>query len=701
MMKITMHKENYLSPKTITLPMLLESIRSGKYAKSVQDFRQSLDEYYSPEMYPEKKKPAIVIFSGTFRKEGHTFTFRNYTGIILLEVNHLAGQDEVRQVRQKASESLQTLAAFEGLSGRSVKILIRFTLPDGSLPADRDRTERFHAHAYHRAVDYYRMQLGREITLKTPIPERGCRLSYDPNLYYNPEAAVVTMEQPLQMPVETTWKEQLLQQTNPLDRLLPGWEQDKQYSFLFHTALRKTLDERDISRSDDDPETILVSLAENCFQSGLPEEETVKRARMYSEWGSSETQVRAIIGNTYRTGKNFGNKINIPPMQRMALQMEEFMRRRYDIRRNVMKNEVEYRERASIPFRFLPVTEEALNSFSLQSHKEGLDFWDRDIKRYVRSHHIPPYNPIDDYLENLPEWDGTDHIRMLADTIPTANSFWREGFYRWFLGMVAQWQQYNRRHGNSVVPLLVGSQATGKSTWCRNILPPELRDYYTDSLDLGNKRNAELALNRFALINLDEFDSIPIGKQPFLKHLVQKPEIHLRRPHKSSIEVLPRYATFIATCNNFDLLSDPTGNRRYLCVEVDNGIDYHTPIHYGQLYAQAKTALRKGERYWLNNEDEKILNESNAAFEQLHPEEQYLLRLFRPASIDESQGQWLSPIEILRYIQDQGKIKSSHTTITFFGRILRKHRFPRKHTSTGNVYKVEYLALNEAAGVGK
>ena len=111
-------------------------------------------------------------------------------------------------------------------------------------------------------------------------------------------------------------------------------------------------------------------------------------------------------------------------------------------------------------------------------------------------------------------------------------------------------------HANSSLPLLVGPQGCGKSTWCRNLLPPSLRMYYTDSIDFSNKRDAELMLTRFALINIDEFDSVSSAYQSFLKNVLQKPVVNARQPYKRSIQALHRYASFIATCNNYDLLTD-------------------------------------------------------------------------------------------------------------------------------------------------
>ena len=162
-------------------------------------------------------------------------------------------------------------------------------------------------------------------------------------------------------------------------------------------------------------------------------------------------------------------------------------------------------------------------------------------------------------------------------------------------------------YANSTSPILVGAQGTHKSTFCREMIPPALRAYYTDSIDFSQKRDAELYLNRFALINIDEFDQITLTQQGFLKHILQKPVVNLRKPHGRSVLELQRYASFIGTSNQKDLLTDPSGSRRFICIEVTGNIDTTQPIDYEQLYAQAMHEISHGERYWFNSEDEQIM----------------------------------------------------------------------------------------------
>ena len=199
-------------------------------------------------------------------------------------------------------------------------------------------------------------------------------------------------------------------------------------------------------------------------------------------------------------------------------------------------------------------------------------------------------------------------------------------FHRCFLNKVAHWRGYDKQHANSTSPLLVGAQGTRKSTFCRDLIPPELRGYYTDSIDFGRKRDAEMYLNRFALINIDEFDQVTLTQQGFLKHILQKPVVNLRKPYGNSIQELRRYASFIGTSNQKDLLTDPSGSRRFICIEVTDTIDTTRPIDYGQLYAQAMYEIYHGERYWFDDEDEAVMTESNQEFEQTPPMVQLFYR---------------------------------------------------------------------------
>jgi predicted P-loop ATPase len=347
----------------------------------------------------------------------------------------------------------------------------------------------------------------------------------------------------------------------------------------------------------------------------------------------------------------------------------------------------EYRELRSMKLDFEPLTERIVNGMAIRAHKEGIPVWDKDISRFLKSDFVKTFAPLENYLSHLPRWDGRDRIRALASTVPTRHKQWNDLFYKWFLSMVAHWREENREHANSISPLLIGSQGCGKSTWCANLLPPELRDYYTDSLDLSSKRKAELCLTRFGLINFDEFDSISVSQQAYLKHILQKAVVKTAAPYQSTVQSMRRYASFIGTSNNSDLLNDPTGSRRFLCVEIDGDINFRKPVNYPQLYAQAVHALLHDEVYWFTRQEEQQTTKRNMAFQKMDIEEQLFLRYFDTPDADE-EGEWMMAIEIFGTIRDLSRIGLGNKRCNMFGRILKKHCRVTKSCSQGTLYWV-------------
>ena len=154
-----------------------------------------------------------------------------------------------------------------------------------------------------------------------------------------------------------------------------------------------------------------------------------------------------------------------------------------------------------------------------------------------------------------------------------------------------------------MIPLLVSEeQGVRKSTFCRMLLPPELRNYYTDKFELAGDERLELALSRFALVNLDEFDRYNKLHNAKLKNLVQLGTMQARRPYAAGFSKMARVASFIGTSNRFDLLTDPTGSRRFYCQEVKHVIDCDTPLDYAQLYAQLLHEVQSGEITYSSSE---------------------------------------------------------------------------------------------------
>jgi len=687
-------KDGNMTLSTMDLDTFLQKIKTETKTKPISTYREQLRYTLPDKRCGEANRLPQVIPAAEFRKTDGVRQMKAYNGIVELTVGPLSGKAEVALVKRRAWEQPQTRLVFTGSSGRTVKIWTTFTRPDNSLPRKQEEAETFHAHAYRLAVKCYQPQLPFDILLKEPKLEQYSRLSFDPEALYRPDSAQFYLVQPASMPDEPTYRETVQGEKSPLTRALPGYEAEEAVIMLFEAAVQKTFTELAEAESKsetpigEDLQPIVTRLAENCFRSGIPEEETVKRTSFHYYFRQKEALIRQTVRSVYQECKGFNTQCSLSKEQRLAIQTDEFMKRRYDFRYNTQVGEVEFRERHSFRFRFSPIDKRALNSIALDAQSEGIPLWDRDISRYIYSNRVPVFNPLEDYLYNLPRWDGQDRIRALAQTVPCRNPHWAELFHRWFLNMVAHWRgSVDKKYANSVSPLLVGAQGTRKSTFCRIIVPLEIRAYYTDSIDFSRKRDAELSLNRFALINIDEFDQISMTQQGFLKHILQKPVVNVRKPYGNAVLEMRRYASFIATSNQKDLLTDPSGSRRFICIEVTGVIDTTRPIDYSQLYAQAMYELDHGERYWFDQSDERIMTENNHDFEQIPPEEQLFYRYFRIAKNDE-EGEWLSSAEILNRIRRYSAIPLSTKKVNVFGRILQKHEIPSKRTRFGTLYHV-------------
>lgn len=364
----------------------------------------------------------------------------------------------------------------------------------------------------------------------------------------------------------------------------------------------------------------------------------------------------------------------------------------FQFRYNTVMGYTEYMSPYADPADWTPVTERALNTITNYLISSGLPVWDRDVRRYVFSHDVPDYNPVQDYLHQLEgRWDGRDRIRALARCVPTDTPRqWTAWFHRWFLAMVAQWQGGEKQYGNAIVPLLISPQGMRKSTFCRSLLPPELRKWgYSDNLSLADERKVHLAMSQLLLINLDEFNRISAHKQAgMLKNLVQLPTVMVLRPYARHLEEAPRLASFIATTNMTQVLADISGSRRFVGVQLTGPIRIPRHIDYEQLYAQAVAELNRGARYWFTDAETKRVMEHNERFQIPTDAEAYFLEHFTvPTSKDE--GQWLSAAAIIEHIKKNAHSSFQAPTVAKMGRILScipglEHR----HTAYGERYRV-------------
>ena len=369
----------------------------------------------------------------------------------------------------------------------------------------------------------------------------------------------------------------------------------------------------------------------------------------------------------------------------------DFLAEPYEFRFKVLTEPPEFRSKSDKGNGiFRPATERDLNAICLEAHRHGIDCWDRDVARMVHSADVREYHPFRLYFQRLPTWDGRDRLHDLATRV-SDSPLWIQTFHRWMLGLAAQWAGLSDGlHAHSTAPLLVSDeQGLGKSTFCRALLPPQLQAYYTDSVDLARPDKVERQLTEMGLLNLDEFDRIPEKKHPLLKNLMQLSALNLRKAYRRHSQALPRIASFIGTSNSRELLSDPSGSRRFICVLVEHPVDC-TGIDHAQIYAQLKAELENGERYWFSHGEENALRLHNAAFYRICPAEEVLCRHYRAAHPSEKVRP-LSLPEIFARLRRLEPGAMAGVTLPKLAQALVATGVQKVHTHYGNRYKVMEL----------
>ena len=394
----------------------------------------------------------------------------------------------------------------------------------------------------------------------------------------------------------------------------------------------------------------------------------------------------AIVDNSEENVDKDGKELSDNIMRMIG-----FLCKKYDFRYNSVMKFTEYRPKDKDYWGYQPVDTRVQKRMTLEVQLANIRVSIKDVRNYLESDLLSTYNPVEDFLFKCAgKWDGKDYIRALARTVPTDNPYWEDWFYTWFLAMVNQWRSYShRKYGNSVAPLLISKQGYNKSTFCRSLVPPELQWGYNDNLVLSEKRQVLQAMCQALLLNLDEFNQIsPQVQQGFLKNIIQLPSVKMKPPYGSHVQEFPRMASFIATSNMEDILSDPSGNRRFLGVELTGPIDVSQLPNYEQLYAQALAALQAGEKTYFDAEQTKLIMASNRKFEVISPVDQYF-NLYFDLTDDAKQGEYLTAAEIFQELKSHIGSSVKLSNLICFGRKLSQMpSIHRKRFNDGMRYLV-------------
>lgn len=627
-MKITVFKIQKDRTKTYRrhyIQDVINTLRDSKYINLIKNFRADYPLYQREGSI--KRKELIdyalrdlpnIIFSTECEKKNGKERILAYNPLLMLTISNLHSTETAKNLRNRAGVLPYTRLAFIGADGVSMNIVCEIkplaTTDDNPIP--------FLHRAYKMLSRIYSDFLRVSIDKTDDIITESCRMSYDPDLYHNPHSTSYPVDMQLNTP-ELTSDMPICAPIQVIDR-----DDRNKWRRIYIDNLRKAQNEA-FNAPDQSFETLLL-LARYCHETNMPQALAEGFTIRNGEYCDMPTLVRDTFATEYETEvrKAYPEK-HLNQTAKLMMRTQQFMNTHFRMRRNVLNGAVEYRNNDGSDFEYHLLTKEAMNTMTHMALASGLNTWDKDLNRYINSHFIPSYDPVNEWLSNLPAWDGKDRVTAIARRVPTDTLDWEHNFHVWMRSMVAQWMGRDDQHGNAIAPILIGGQNTGKTSFCRILLPEHLMYYYNDSIDFKDDRGVFLALSSFALINIDEFDSLTKRQQPLMKFILSKADVKYRAAYKTFIEQHKRYASFIGTTNNLQPLNDPTGSRRFICVHVTGVIDHTTPIDYDQLYAQLREEVIRGERYWFTKEEGDRITMLNQQFHCIQDLETMIKALYR------------------------------------------------------------------------
>lgn len=686
----TIFQDFYRVIAEMTEEEIVSATSNGTYRETVEDVRRIFAEQGEKAANEKKIELPEITFSANYRGGRSNATLVKYLGYIVVDIDHQT-QEALARILALAKKCAHTRIAFISPKGMGLKIVVRVCRTDGTLPETIQEIEDFHHAAYHKIASFYAQLCGVEVDTSGQDVSRTCLFSYDPDIYFNPDATAVIVEQPpmffksqKKKRASGKKKKTTAPDNNPLT------EQVALNYHSSHASLMVTLNyyhNKSEKYVTGNRNNYLHCLACMYNRYGVPQEEAAAFIKsQFTDLPADEMD--ALIGSAYGHNEEFDTR-KLNSTQKRMLQIEQHIKENYDTRYNEVLHIMEYRRRKTDteqpePFHILDEMME--NSIWMEMNELGYSCTVKTIQNLIYSDFSITYHPIREYLDSLPEWDGTDYIGILANSVHTSHQkFWVECLERYLVGMCAAATQDDVVN-HTVLLLCSEIQNIGKTTFINNLLPPELRAYLSTGLINPSNKDDLAKIAQAMLINLDEFEGMSGRELNIFKDLVTRKVISIRLPYARRSQNFPHTASFAGTCNYQEVLHDTTGNRRFLCFHVDS-MEF-IKINYAQLYAQIKYLLNKpGYQYWFTQPENSRIEENNEDFIFHSPEEELVLTHIRKPERFEK-VHYLTVTEIAELIRERTGYQYSHGTKAQLGKVMSKHGFEFHKGKNGRRYTV-------------
>ena len=688
---------------SIDIRKLFEFIRGSVYRDKIRRLRETMETGDTAKADRMKKQLPYYTVTATYAMERLAYSLVTYQDIIILDCDDMPAE-KIPGYRQLVNDCPDTLGDFISPRMHGLKIFVYLTGEEpealrAELNAlgtiDLPTLERYHHRMYALASQKYEELLHTKVDTSGSDLSRGFFASHDPEAFLSPERLenVKPLTVRVTLPTEEECKNKKRRKSSPQPPRLPTQGNaapiDLQVQLDFRKAMEYTRRKERLETGNRD--NFFYCLGNQCYRRHITEEEAVSLTR--SSFGDIpdfdlEQPLRNAYQYTSKTDRE-EKESHEPKICKMIRFMDEY----YEIRRNIVKELIEFRrkptttdEKASSDFAILRAKD--VNTFYINAQMKGISCSQNSLKALVDSDYAKPFNPFTHYFFSLPTWNGkTDYIAQLAQRVKTTDpAFFIDSLRHWLVGRVAG--AIDDKVQNQQLLLLHGGQGSGKSTFIRKLLPPELDTYYRCGMIIPENKDHLLQLSSSLIIDLDEFDTLPSWQMQSLKRLIVQGVVTERKVFDLQMNNFIRRASFIASTNDQHFLVDILENRRYL-INTILSIDNSGPVNHKGIYAQALALYRQGYRYWYEKEEVTFLNKRNESFRQKDPVEENLFFYFRAAKGGEIQAKWYPASYLLSILSLNGRTQSNPQTQKTLVTVLEKNHFINRNGNYGvTEYKV-------------
>ncbi len=676
----------------ITMEETVAEIRSEKHKAKTEQIRQLSDAGETEGANRLKGTLPGCTPAGTFLGRRKAECISEYASRIVLDVDGVK-PEQFDEICRKIEADRHTHVRYASPK-RGVKIIVRgepLVMDDAAGLTQQEKAaviNEYHLRLFRSLVPYYEALTGVKIDTSGSDVPRITYLCYDPEAYYNPDSVLFPLSASApeagahggKRGAGTRGTKKERTGDFPAESNKGKSELTKKSCSMLFRALQMQL-QRSKKYEPGNRNNFLFTLACKCNEAGIPEDALFNlMANSYDDIATQELDT--IIDSAYSNTENHG----IHPLSRQAIRVlyaQCHLKQRYEFRFNEIKGVLEYRPNKP-EAEFEAVDDRIRNSLWVELSEHGSECSTDQLYSILNSDFSPSFNPLKEYFCNLPAWNGKDNIREFASRVKTTRQdHWLYCFEKWICAMVAAVVKPNVQ--NHTVVILEGTQSLGKTTFVRSILPPTLREYYCEDKINTESKDDMIKVFQSLLINTEEIEAMSGRELNQYKALITRATMNIRLPYDRIMKIRKRIASFIATTNLLDILTDRTGNRRYLCFETLS-FDNDTAVDYEQLYAHVMHKLMVEDfRYWFTREESVKVNKHNQNFMQQTLEEEFIATNIRkPLAGDKISYITASQIAIL--IKTRTGLVLNHGGKVNIGRILSDQEYERI-AAKGGVYK--------------